>query len=537
MDADRSEKPPDARAVQERLVRALCASLSAELIETHISYVLLVGAEAYKIKKALDLGFLDFTTLDSRRHYCAEELRLNRRLAPQLYLDLVAVAGTAQAPAFAAADAAEAIEYAVHMRRFDQEALYDSLARRGQLGRQHIDALAAVLAEFHRLAAPAAAASPYGSAESIAAPMRQNFAQIRSLLPAQDDSAAVLDELDTWSGRKHAALAPLFAARCRQGRIRECHGDLHLGNVAWVDGAAVPFDGIEFNPSLRWIDVMSEIAFLMMDLQLRRSDGLAWRFLSAYLERSGDYGGLAVLDAYLVYRAMVRAKIAAICAAQAEAGTAQQAAAQADCREHLALAQRLTQPRQPLLLLMHGYAGSGKSALAQALVEAGGMLRLRSDVERKRLAGLAAEASSGSDLNAGLYGADMTRQTYAELARLARLVLTAGWPLAIDATHRCRWQRDLLRALAADCGVPCLIVACRADAEVLRHRVMRRAARGGDASEADLAVLEAQLADAGGTDAIAADEPALWVDTGGEEKGANVARVLREARRIASVPG
>ena len=534
MNADRREEP-DARASQDLLVKNLCTKLGAELIETHISYVLLAGERAYKIKKALDLGFLNFTTLASRRFYCAEELRLNRRLAPQIYLDLVAIGGSAAAPEIREEEAADAVDYAVRMQRFSQDALFDSMVLRGQLAAVHIDALAAVMASFHGGAARAGEHDRYGRGEDIEAPMRQNFEQIRGLAVAAG-SVERLDAVESWSRQQHAKLVGVFEARRLQGYVRECHGDLHLGNVAWVDAAALPFDGIEFNAQLRWIDVMSEIAFLLMDLHWRRQSGLAWRFLSAYLERSGDYGGLTVLDVYLVYRAMVRAKIAAIRAGQDGVdGEAREVAAR-DYAEHLDLAQRLSRPHRPALLLMHGYSGSGKSAVARALVEAGGLVHLRSDVERKRLSGLSAEARSGSALNAGLYQEDMTCRTYQELARLARLVLAAGWPLVVDATTLRRWQRDPFRQLAAELGVPFLIVDCHADPDLLRSRVARRAARGDDASEADLKVLAQQLASHAAADALGEDEPAVRVDTGREEVAARTARVLRAIPNIACAP-
>lgn len=530
-------------------MRALGARLGAELMQTHISHVLLAGATAYKIKKPLNLGFLDFTTLAARRHYCSEELRLNRRLAASLYLDVVAITGSAQVPVLADAAAPEAIEYAVKMRRFAQQDLFDSMVASAALTPAHIDALARVIADFHACAAPATDADDYGCAATIETPMRENFQHIRSLLPETDSSLAQLAAVESWSWQRHALQRPVYAQRRAAGKVRECHGDLHLGNIAWVDGAALPFDAIEFNAGLRWIDVISEVAFLYMDLCWHGRGELAQRFLNAYLERSGDYAGMAVFDTYLVYRAMVRAKIAAL-RLSPSATDAGQAGERAAYTEHLALAQRFAAGRAPLLILMHGVSGSGKSHLARALAESGAMLRLRSDVERKRLAGLSAEARSGSALDAGLYAADMTRRTYAELARQARLILAAGWPLVVDATCLQRWQRDSLRQVARDCAVPCLIIACTAAADILRQRVERRLVGGSDASEADLSVLAQQVAalasngagaasgtsDTTPTQGLDADEVALWVDSGREDSATAAPRLLRAVPNTACVP-
>lgn len=515
------------REFQEQLVAALRMSLAAELIETHISYVLLAGDRAYKIKKAVDLGFLDFSRLAARRYYCAEELRLNRRLAPKLYLDAVAIGGSAEAPEILPEDAPGAVEYAVRMARFPQEALFDAMALRGELGPAHIDSLARVLAEFHRVAARAQDDDPFGRPADIELPMRQNFEQIRAL-PIASEGRDVLDAVERWSLMRHSALVPTFAARRAEGFVRECHGDLHLGNVAWVEDTALPFDGIEFSAQLRWIDTMSEIAFLLMDLHYRKLPQLAWRFLCAYLERSGDYAGLAILDDYLVYRSMVRAKIAAI--------RGSEEAARRDYADHLKLALSFTQPRRATLILMHGYSGSGKSAVARSLVEGGGMLSLRSDVLRKRLAGMEPMARSGSGLEAGLYTQDQTERTYAELVRLAKLTLEAGWPLVVDAACLRRWQRDLFGKLAAELGLTFLIVDCVAAADILRSRVAKRAARGRDASEADLAVLERQLAGVAAADILAADEPVIRVDTGAEEAATRTARILRAIQNAACGP-
>jgi aminoglycoside phosphotransferase family enzyme len=275
----------DAIAAQEALVGALANPVCyphpverVRVIETHISHVLLTGRYAYKIKKPVDLGFLDFSTLERRRFYCEEELRLNRRLAPQMYLEVVAIGGTPQAPQLGV-PAEEAIEYAVKMREFPQEALLDHRLGLGELSIEHIDAIAAVVAAFHQRVERAAPQQGYGSAAHVQTAVWQTFAQIRPLLGTAAEREA-LDELEAWSEREHATLLPLFVERQCQGYVRECHGDLHLGNIALVDDEIQVFDGIEFNPNLRWIDVISEIAFLVMDLDEHGRPDLAWRFLN-----------------------------------------------------------------------------------------------------------------------------------------------------------------------------------------------------------------------------------------------------------------
>ncbi len=472
---------------QQQLVDALCRCFPhrSRMEETHISWVLLAGRDAYKIKKSLDLGFLDFSTLEKRHFYCAEELRLNRRLAPDIYLDVVAIGGSPEQPLLGGEPA---IEYAVHMRRFPRSAMMDSLLADGEITPAHIDQLAATIARFHAALPPAEADTPFGSPAAIQAAMLENFAQLPPLLAAPAD-LAMLEKVRQASALEFAACEPLFRLRKADGRVRECHGDLHLGNVVLLDDTPVPFDGIEFSAALRWIDAISEIAFTMMDLLHRGHPQLAWRFLNAYLENTGDYSGTGVLRFYLAYRAMVRAKVAAIRADQEDPAQAQHELAA--CRSYLALAHDCLARRRPALVVTHGLPGCGKSTFAQIALERLGAIRIRSDVERKRLFGLAALADSRSQTGAGIYSEEATRRTYAHLHELAHGLLAAGFPVIADAAFLRHAERESFRSLAREMDAPFVIASLQTDEAVLKKRLAQRLRRADDASEASASVLRA----------------------------------------------
>ena len=461
-----------------------------EVLETHISWVLLAGDYAYKVKKPVNLGFLDFSNLEARRFFCKEELRLNCRTAPRLYLEVVPLTGSEASPQVGGPGAA--FEYAVKMRRFPQEALLSRMAGAGTLGPAHIDSLAQAVADFHSRIERASRAQPYGSAAQVLAPAMQNFDQIEALAGGADRPE--LERLRAWTRAEHARLAATYEKRQAEGFVRECHGDLHLGNIALIEGEPTPFDGLEFSPALRWIDVMSEVAFLVMDLVDRRLPRLAYRFLNAYLEHTGDYAGLAVLRFYLVYRALVRAKVACIRLHQAGLPAEERGRGEREYLEYLRLAGSLAREPGCALVVMHGLSGSGKTTVAQHLLEVLGAVRVRSDVERKRLLGLEAQAHTGSAPGGGIYTADLTVRTYARLGDLCRTILQAGYPAIADATFLSRAQREAFGELARDMQLPFAVASCQAPEAVLRDRVASRERAGKDASEAGLAVLERQFA-------------------------------------------
>jgi aminoglycoside phosphotransferase family enzyme/predicted kinase len=491
---------PDPAAEQHALVRALLNPArypypvaQVTLLETHISYVLLTGRFAYKIKKAVNFDFLDFSTLERRRLCCIEELRLNRRLAPELYLAVVPIIGTPQDPRFDSTDQPgddiKPIEYAVKMNEFPQSALLDRRLAQGDLLATQIDDLARQVAEFHAQAARIPEGNS-GTPPEIWALAAGNFSQLAADT-GNSAEAAQLNRLEGWSRNEYARIETFLAQRRSEGFVRECHGDLHLGNIALIDGKPLAFDCIEFNPQLRWIDVMSEAAFLSMDLEERGRPDFARRFINRYLEVSSDYAGLQCLPFYQVYRALVRAKVAGLRAAQEEPQAARQ---QLEIRAtYLAFAERAAKPRQRQLLLMHGVSGSGKTWISQTVLEHIGALRLRSDIERKRLHGLPELAHSASLPGCGRYDSEATRATYERLLQHAREVLQAGFPVLVDATFLRRWQRESFRRLAEELNLPFRIISCRADQAALRSRLVAREQSGSDASEAGLAILLHQL--------------------------------------------
>jgi aminoglycoside phosphotransferase family enzyme/predicted kinase len=498
------------------------------VVETHISYVLLAGEFAYKITKPVALGFLDFSTLEARRRLCEEEVRLNRRSAAALYLGVVPITGRRERPMVGGKGMP--LEFAVVMRRFPEEARLERMAIAHRLAPRDIDALAEEVARFHEGARRPGTAAAFGSPDEVLGCALANFADIQ----AREPGLPVPRELHDWTLSEHARLRADFERRRREGFVRECHGDLHLGNIVMHEGKPVLFDCIEFNPGFRWIDVMNDVAFLAMDLRFRGYPDLAARLIDRYVERTGDYGGLRVLRFYEAYRAMVRAKVACIRAQQAPAGSVEHGEARGAFAGYRSVALGACHSTRPAVVLMHGLSGSGKTTVSSLLVEALGGVRLRSDIVRKRLHGLEPLARTHAELGAGLYDAEATERTYAALATAARDIVRAGYPSIVDAAFLAASRRRDFRDLAREEGVPFAIVDCVAPPEVLRARVAERKRRAGDASEADERVLEHQLSTAeplAGEDAQAR----IPCDTTQDSSAALAAELL--ARALSTVRG
>ncbi|WP_367598814.1 AAA family ATPase [Pseudomonas fulva] len=492
------------------------------LIETHISWVLLTGEYAYKIKKPMNFGFLDFTHLDQRQHFCNEELRLNKRLTDGLYLEVLPITGTADAPQIGGEG--QAIEFALKMRQFPQGQMLSTLQANGELTAAHIDQMARQIAEFHLQAPRVAVEHPLGTPESVMAPVEQNFEQIRPFLSDKADLQQ-LDALQAWARSSFDRLHGLLESRKAEGFIRECHGDIHLGNATLIDGQVVIFDCIEFNEPFRLTDVYADTAFLAMDLEDRGLKCLARRFISQYLELTGDYEGLELLNFYKAYRALVRAKVA-LFSMPADADGVQKATTLRTYRNYANLAESYSAIPSRLLAITHGVSAVGKSHVAMRLVEALGAVRVRSDVERKRLFGEQAQDTTGQ-LSAGIYDQEASAATYQRLHQIAGTVLRAGLPVVLDATYLKHAQRQAAAEVASQTGVPFLVLDCHAPDAVISSWLQQRQAQSQDPSDATLEVVQAQQAS---REPLAAEEVALStpVDTQASSSMDHVIEQIRQ---------
>ena len=453
------------------------------LLETHISWVFLAGDFAYKVKKPIQLSFLDFSTLEKRRHWCAEELRLNGRWAPELYLDVVPI--TADAGRIRVAGEGEPREYAVKMLRFPQTALLNEQLAAGELSESDVLEIAAMVAARHA-DAPVNREHRFGGVEAVMKPIRENFDYVRSAL--EDDT---LKTLEQWTEREIVRLDEVLEERRKAGFVRDCHGDLHLRNLVRLESGIVAFDCIEFSEELRMLDVISDLSFLTMDLAVNGRTDLANRLLNRYLECTGDYAGMATYRLYYVYHCMIRAKVYAIRADECD-GERVRAEALMEMQHYIGPACAEVADRQPAIVVMHGLSGTGKTRVSGALAASLNAIRIRSDVERKRMHGIAERGSSDSTPGGGLYAAGKSQRTYARLRELARSILDSGYTVLLDAAFLSAAERDAVRQLAQAHDSRFLCVSVEAPRETLEQRLRDRRAAGADASEADIAVLEHQ---------------------------------------------
>lgn len=472
----------EVRACLERPATYGPACAQVDTHETHSAVVYLAGALAYKLKRAVRYDYLDFSTVERRRQCCELEVALNRRTAPSLYRRTVAVTREPDG-ALVLDGAGGPVEWLVEMTRFPDDALCD---RRAADGRLPVAAAAALARSVAALHAQAARRPDKGGASGLRWVVDGNAGAFEAFDPAAFPiaraavlSAAARTALDTHATR--------LDERRDEGFVRQCHGDLHLGNVVMLDDVPTPFDAVEFNDDIACIDIAYDLAFLLMDLWHRGLARHANVVLSEYLSLTGDVGALTVLPLFLSCRAAVRAKVSATAAALLPAG--ERAALDGDARAYLDRAIDLLEPRAPVLVAIGGRSGTGKSTVAAALAPrlgaAPGAWLLRSDVERKRLFGIAPEAP----LPAAAYARGTSDRVYAGLRVDARLALDAGHTIVCDAVFGRAEDRAEMARVAEDAGVPFVGLWLDAPDEVAVARVT---ARRGDASDADAAVVRAQ---------------------------------------------
>ncbi|MHB1871766.1 MAG: bifunctional aminoglycoside phosphotransferase/ATP-binding protein [Steroidobacteraceae bacterium] len=474
------------------------------LVETPISWVLLAGDFAYKIKRPVRYPFVDQRDAVRRQRLCEDELRLNQRFAPQLYLEvcpIVADHGRVSVR-LGSRGKAKVVEYAVRMRRFDSNDELDRQLSLGRIGVEALDAFGRALADMHATLPTVSADSSYGQPESVRELLVANLAECAAAAQLFNSRSAV-EALRAPLEQHLDRAGPWMASRRASGCVRECHGDLHSRNIVVQAGRLVPFDCLEYEPAFRWIDVADEIAFLSSDLAAQGYPAHAHAFLAGYLERSGDYHACRLIRLYEAHRALVRAKVAALSAAQ-HSSDVERAALRAEHERLVAHAAAALGEHQPRLVVMNGLSGAGKTWLARQLARALGAVHLRSDIERKRRAGLTDFEHSGSGLAAGLYAAEISERVYDDLAREGYDALLGGYTVIVDATLLRREDRRGFAELGARVKAPAYLVTCVAPVPVLRERLRARAAAAQDPSEADESVLDWQRQR---LEPVAADEP------------------------------
>ncbi|TWT93109.1 bifunctional aminoglycoside phosphotransferase/ATP-binding protein [Neorhodopirellula pilleata] len=457
--------------------------------ETHISIVFLAGEFAYKIKKAIHTDFLDYRTLDRRKHFCDEEVRLDGRYSRDLYIGVVPIGwedGHLQV-----GSKKEPVEFAVKMRRFPAGSLLSERLAAGKLTTAEVHQQAETIADFHQSSEVANANVAAQWPDYFVNNVHQIFQTLEPKL--SQETQATLKVIQNWIDQWSQDHPDALARRVKQGAIRECHGDLHVDNVVQWDGRLVPFDGIEFSEQLRWIDVLCDAAFLEMDLAYRDHLDLARTFMNHYLETTGDYESLELRRPFLIYRALVRALVAIIRSDQSQLSAGEREEALADACQHVRLAYRFTLKETPQLWITHGFSGSGKTTFSETVVQRHDAIRLRSDTERKRLFGLHPTDRPSPSMQAQVYSDGSNERTYTHLESLAKATLQAGYGVIVDATFLRQRDRQRFHDLARREGVEYVILDCRADHQTLRQRVADRMAGNQDASDANLDVLEHQF--------------------------------------------
>ncbi|MBI2887398.1 MAG: AAA family ATPase [Chloroflexi bacterium] len=456
--------------------------LEIQHIQTHISHLFLTPDRVYKVKKPVDFGFLNFTTFEQRRHFCQQELVLNRRVSPDVYLDVVEVRRAPDGTIAVGGDG-EVVEHAVMMRRLPTERSLDRLLANNQVTEEMVRSLARVTGGFHQQAATSPEIQRYGTPEAVAGPVGENFQQTQSYV-GRTFSPLKYQRLQEYSTAFLKSHRDLLARRATGGRVRDCHGDLHCAQVFVTDEGVRIIDCIEFTERFRYSDVASDMAFMAMDLDQFGRHDLSRVFVDTWAEVTGDREALQLLDFYKVYRAYVRGKVESFRLDDPHIPQAEKDAATLRARSYFALAYFYTQkPAPPRLIICGGMVGTGKSTIARYVAGDGGLAVLSSDAVRKRLAAVPLTERHFDAPGTGLYSPEATQRTYGELLRLARQYLEEGHSVVLDATFGRREQRQQAAALAQELGAVFWAVEPVASEGDIRERLERRVQRGGSVSD------------------------------------------------------
>ena len=478
-------------AAQERLLPFLLDPHSyphrpkrVRLVQTHTSFVFLVPPFVYKVKKPVNFGFLNFSTLEQRRHFCAREVALNRRLSPAMYLGVVPIA--VRGGRFVFGEGEEVVEYAVQMRKLSDGHFLDGLVERGAVGRPEINRLAAALTAFYRAQQPTEEIEAWGRIEKLRISTDENFRQTGPFI-GQTLSRPAFETIRAFTEGCYSRHARRFAARVRGRWIRDCHGDLHLEHIHLTPRALHIYDCIEFNDRFRYVDVASDAAFLAMDLDAKGRPDLARHFVAKMAAGLRDPGMLRLMDFYKCYRACVRGKVESLHSIAHAAPDAERAASAERARSYFRLALRYAVAgSRPLAVVVMGRIASGKSVLAAALAGELGWEVVSSDRVRKELAGFPLYERTNEAARARLYSGAMTARTYARLFAAAAAAARSHRGIVLDATFASRAQREQMRARVDRRGIDWCVVEAHADDRTVRRRLRERAARPEEISDARL---------------------------------------------------
>jgi uncharacterized protein len=462
-----------------------------QLIQTHISFVMLTGDYTYKIKKPVNFGFLDYSTLDKRLHFCTQELLMNRRTAPEIYLEVLPIIKTGDRYKLGSSSSSInsgeiTVEYALKMREFSQDSLFLSLLERGQLTEQLMQDLGLEVAKFHSTAISDDYIRKFGEVSQIREAIDNNYLISQKYIGGPQNQTQYQETKD-YTDSFFEKNKELFDSRIVNNKIRQCHGDLHLRNIALWQDKILLFDCIEFNEPFRFVDVMYDVAFTVMDLESRGHQELGNAFLNTYIEQTGDWEGLQLLPLYLSRQAYVRAKVTSLMLDDSAISTAEKSEISQIAAHYYQLAWKYTKPRRGKLTLMSGLSGSGKSTVARYLARRTGAIHIRSDAVRKHLGGISLDERGGQDL----YSDEMTAKTYSRLLELGMILADRGWNVILDA----KFDRQNLRTnainLAQSRNLHLQIIYCTAPLEILRSRLQQRK---GDIADATAELLSSQQA-------------------------------------------